>query len=140
MVGILAVKIVVAEANEGSGNFAKVLEPGSEATKFVFGIDAVERIDEVAGNQNVIWFLCDGLNGDGAESLSLHFATKMDVANHEKVELMFKFGLIKSVTTKVKAVHVWKLLTGVSTTFGRSTWVYYSMREKLEIAAKAEVP
>ena len=113
MVGILAVKIVVAEANESSGNFAKVLEPGSETTKFVFGIDAVERIDEVASNQNVIRFLCDSLNSDGAEGFSLHFAAKMDVANHEEVELMFKFGLVKAIATKIKTVHLWYIIAWV---------------------------
>lgn len=41
---------MIAEADDGSGDFAETFEPGEQAGEIGFVVDVVEMVDEVARN------------------------------------------------------------------------------------------
>ena len=63
---VFVIKIVVAENDEDRGDFAETSEPGNEATSFGFGIDVIERIDQIASDKNIMRLELFGLSDDGA--------------------------------------------------------------------------
>lgn len=54
---VFAIKIVIAECDESWSNLAKARKPTREAFKIGDRIDAVKRINDIAGNKDIVWLL-----------------------------------------------------------------------------------
>ncbi len=81
IIGIFEVEIMIAESNEDWRDGAELLEPGGETVEFRLSVDGIERIDEVAGDNCVIWLELAGLFSDGAKALTADAGTKVNVAD-----------------------------------------------------------
>ena len=79
--GVAAVEIVIAKTDEDRCNFAESSKPSAKATEFGGGVDGIERINQITGDNDVVWFLLRGMLGDGVEAPAVHFGAEVDVAN-----------------------------------------------------------
>ena len=79
--GIFAIKIVIAEHDKGWRNFAEMGKPSRKTFKTGFALNGIKRVDEVAGNKNVIWFFGGGFLGYNFKSFGSNLRTEMNVAH-----------------------------------------------------------
>ena len=81
MLGVFAVKIVIPKTYQYWRSFAELFKPASETFKIRCILNAVERVDNVAGYDNIIWLLLVGLFGNSAERGGFDLVAKMNIAN-----------------------------------------------------------
>ncbi len=106
---IFAIKIVIAEGNESRRNRAKIGEPSGEAFELAWALDGVERIDEIAGDENIIWMFGGDLRFNSGKGFGANGRAEMDVAHEQKFELGFDGRLIEFVTREIETVHLLRL-------------------------------
>ena len=102
-----AIKIMVAEAETDRGDSCKMSEPSDEAGALEVRINAVEIIDEIAGDSDNCWLVGLSLFENLGKILG-GFVAKMDIADSEDF-VFFLIGLIEAISRMIEKFHVSKL-------------------------------
>lgn len=102
-----AVKIMVAETETDRGNSCKMSEPSDEAGALEVRINAVEIIDEIAGDSDNCRLASLGFFENLGKILG-GFVAKMDIADSEDF-VFFLIGPIEAISRMIEKFHVFKL-------------------------------
>ena len=101
----MTVIIVVAKSDKSWGDLAKTSKPGRKTAKIGFGIDAIERIDTIAGDENVVWVCFAGLSENGVQNVSREIRIEMNIGNEEELEAVFVLWAVIFITSVIETFH-----------------------------------